>query len=127
MIVGIVTETPSGYFVLPPLSTVTFPCGFTPWMLNFHASSSYSAVSAALGRAGGRRRRARLVLAEERDAHAAGVEALRVAADDRHAEVAAAALPGAAEAVDEEVVGDVAPAEGAGVELVDAGEDPGGL
>ena len=40
MIVRIDTDWPSGYFVLPPLSTVTVPCGFTPWIENFQARSS---------------------------------------------------------------------------------------
>src|SRR3954469_11848234 len=60
---------------------------------------------------GPRRRRGRVVIrrAEEGHTDRAGVEALRVRADDGAADAAVAAFPDPAEAVDEQVVTDVAP------------------
>ena len=61
-------------------------------------------------RAGVRRHRQRAVLAEHRHADGAGVESLRVRADDVLVDAAVTALVDGAEAIDEEVVADVVPA-----------------
>ena len=75
-------------------------------------------------RRGLRQRRQRAV-ADHGDAHAAGVEALGVRADDRSVDASAAALVDAAVGVDQEVVANVVPAVRAHVVGVDRADDRG--
>ena len=74
-----------------------------------------------------RRERRRVVDAEDRDAHTAGVEATGVRADHVLRDAAAAALEDSAELVDEEVVADVVPAVREHVVALDAAHDRGRL
>jgi hypothetical protein len=68
-----------------------------------------------------------VVLAEQGDADAAGVEPGGVAADDRAVDAARAPLVDGAEPVDEEVVRDVAPPVEVHVVVVDATDEVAGL
>src|SRR5438046_623775 len=62
-------------------------------------------------------------VADQRGAEGVGVEATGVRTDDRLVDAAVAAFPDAAEAVDEEVVADVAPAVAVDVVGVDRPDD----
>ena len=71
--------------------------------------------------------RHRLVRADDGDARAVGVVALRLRSDDGLVDAARAALEHLPEAVDEEVVADVVPAVGVAVVAADPEDDPRGV
>ena len=96
-----------------------------PLIASFQASVDSSALISAARRASDGGAGPGVVLAEQRDADAVGVEPLGMAAHHVRLQVSGAALPHPAEPVDHHLVGDVAPAPTVGVVPVDRGQHPG--
>ena len=89
------------------------------------ATSSRHAMRLTRASRRGLRQRRQRAVPDHGDAHAAGVEALGVRADDRSVDASAAALVDAAVGVDQEVVANVVPAVRAHVVGVDRADDRG--
>ena len=111
---GNVTVAPLAYLSVAPQVSVAVPFGSSPLTAELPGEQALERRH----RRGGRR----LVgeRADDRDPGAAGVEAVDVRADDAAGDAAVPAFVDGPEAVDEEVVGDVVPAQALGVIRVDA-------